>query len=140
MRYNLYSKTNQFLIDGMTAGLAFFLAYQIRFEAAIGAAHTFQMWALLLPMVVGRLAMIALFGINRYKWRYTSLIEAVHIAGAYAPFSVLLLALRLGLPDQWTLFRIPLGVIAIEFLLSLQGALSIRLLRRLLYQRRSHWG
>lgn len=138
MAYDPYSKTNQYLIDGSIIGLTFYLAYQTRFEGAVPAAYTFQFWVLLPVLVVGRLALNRLLGIYRHMWRYVSIEDAVHLSQTYMAMSGLLVALRLGVPDRWSDFRVPLGVIALEFSLSLLGALSVRALRRVVYQRRTH--
>ncbi|MDA2912743.1 polysaccharide biosynthesis protein [Acidobacteriia bacterium AH_259_A11_L15] len=139
MAYEPYSKTNQYIIDGAVVGIAFYLAYQIRFEGAVPATNALQLWLLLPIVIAGRLATSALLGTYRWMWRYVSLLDAIHIARTYAVFSGFLLVLRLGLPGQWALFRVPLSIITIEFLLSLVGALSVRSLRRITYDRQDHF-
>jgi nucleoside-diphosphate-sugar epimerase len=137
MRYNLYNKPNQFITDALIVGAAFFLSYQIRYAGQVPASDGLQFWILLLPVMLGRLATNVLAGVYRFKWRYVSSSDAIHITRAYGAFSFILLLLRLGSPAQWSVLRIPIGVIATEFLISLQGALAVRLLRRILYERKS---
>jgi len=141
MRYRIYNKTNRMLIDALTIGLSFYLAYQIRFDADVGAFGQHQMWLLLAPVVVGRLLTSALFGLNKHQWRYVSTVDAIPLAAAYASFSLVLLTLRLFFAGRGPLnvLAVPIGVITIEFLLSLMGAVGVRMLRRLLYQRKPGW-
>jgi nucleoside-diphosphate-sugar epimerase len=137
MRYDFYSRTNQLILDGAIVGLSFCLAYQLRYAGHLPPNFEYQMWALVLPVVAGRLLTSFAFGLHRIQWRYVSIRDAGHIAGAYFAFSSFLFLLRFGLPEQWPLLRIPGTVITIELLLSTQGALAIRLLRRFIYERRS---
>lgn len=138
MAYDPYSRTNQYIIDGAIVGIAFFLSYQIRFEGVVPALNAFQMWAALPLVIAGRLATNTLFGIYRRMWRYVSIVDAMEIAKSFVAFSLLLLVLRLTLPPQIVVLRLPLSVIVIELLLSVEGALGLRLLRRVLYHRLFH--
>jgi len=135
MAYSLYSKTNQYIIDSAITGIAFYLAYQIRFEGAVPQLYVFQLW--LFPAVIaGRLLTNYLFGIYRRMWRYVAVADVVQIAAAYAAFSAVLLLIRLSRPERFVIFLMPVGVIIIELLLSLLGACGVRLLRRTLYERK----
>lgn len=140
MRYDPFSKTNHYIIDGLIVGTAFWLAYQIRFEGAVPPDNRFQLWLLLPVVIASRLVTNTLFGTYQQMWRYVSIVDAIHITRSYAAFSSLLLLVRVGLPEKWTLLRIPLSVIAIEFLLSLFGVLIARSLRRIQYQQGSRQG
>jgi FlaA1/EpsC-like NDP-sugar epimerase len=135
LRYDFYSSTNRYLIDAGIIGLSFLLAYQIRFEGRVLAASQFQMWLLLPAIIVVRLAVNTLFGLYRQVWRFVGISDALENAKAYAFVSLGLLLARLISPG-W-LIRLPLSIIAMEFLMSLYGVLTARLLRRLLYQRQS---
>jgi len=135
MRYRFYSKTNQILMEAAIVGASFFLAYEIRYEGAVPAYQIFQFWTLVIPIAVGRLVTNYLFGLNQIQWRHVSLRDVSPVAMSYFTFSLLLLVARYGLSVGWGIARIPLGVIMIEFLLSLLGALGIRMLRRLSYER-----
>jgi len=137
--YDPTSRANQRLIDAAIAGGSLFLAYQLRFEGEVDPAHWVQFWLWLPLLVLGRLLANQLFGVYRLIWRYVSVREAVHIALVYAGFSGALFVLRVGLPEEWFLGRLPLSVIALEFLLSLVAALGARLLRRILYEASKRW-
>lgn len=133
-RYEFYSGVNQRILDALTAGVAFYLAHQLRFDWQVPPEHAYQMWALLPAVMLGHVLMNSALGIYRLVWRYISLKDALVISRAYLAFALLLAMMRFGLPDGWWLARAPYSVIAIEFLLALFGALGARALRRLLYE------
>src|SRR5215472_1270249 len=137
MAYDPYSRTNQQIIEGAIVGISFYLAYLIRFEGVIPPDRQYQFWALLLPIIAGRLLTNFLFGLHRIEWRYVGFRDALHMSRAYLVFSVVLLLAQLGLPVRLGLARIPASVITVEFLLSLLGAMGIRIVRRLVYEQRS---
>src|SRR6266852_3081977 len=134
MPYNLYSRTNQHILEGTIVGISFYLAFLIRYEGAIPPYHQYQFWALLLPVITGRLLTNYLFGLHRIQWRYIGFRDADRVSRAYLGFSVFLVILRFGLPSQAGVIRIPASVIIIELLLSLLGAMGIRLARRNIYE------
>ncbi len=133
--YEFYSATNQRIIDGLIAGVAFYLAYQLRFEGAIPPGIAYQMWLLLGVIMLGRVLTNSLFHIYSFIWRYISLRDAIYMSMSYLAFSAILVLLRFGLPDRWWLLRVPLSIIVIEYLISLGGAIVARSLRRLLHER-----
>src|SRR5438128_1729656 len=110
MRYDLYSKSNRLLLDVLITGLSFCLAYLLRYEGNIPPSSGHQVWALILPVAIGRLGTGFLFGSHRTQWRYFSIADAIRVAKAYVAFSGVLLALRFGLPDAWGLLRVPASV------------------------------
>ena len=131
MHYEFYSTTNQRIIDALTAGGAFYLAYQLRFEGAVPPDSRYQMWLLIGLVMLGRLLTNSLLHVYRLIWRYISLRDVTYIARSYVAFSAILLVLRLGLSGRWWLFRVPLSIIVIEYVFALGGAVGIRSLRRL---------
>jgi len=135
---DLYSRTNQLVIDGSVFAISFATAYLIRFEGVPDWSASKQLFLWLPYLIAVRLLVNWKFGIYRFIWRYVSLPDAVAIGRSLSVVTALLLALRLFYPD-WAPFaqraRLPLSVIALEFLLSLVGSLSVRALRRLLYER-----
>jgi nucleoside-diphosphate-sugar epimerase len=138
LRYDPYSRTNQLILDGMIVGLSFCFAYVLRYEGKAPPHFVYQMWVLILPVVAGRLLTNFLFSLQRIQWRYVSIRDALSLIKAYIAFSGVLLLLSFGVSERWALIRIPGSVIVIEFLLSTQGAMAIRLLRRYIYERQSH--
>ena len=137
-RFDPYTRTNQLIVDGGIFTLSFAAAYFIRFEG-IPAWPFMKQFLLWLPyLLVLRLLVNWKFGIYRFIWRYVSLSDAFTIGRSLSAVTALLLALRFFYPD-WAIFahwvHLPLSVITLEFLLSLEGALGARGLRRILYER-----
>jgi dTDP-glucose 4,6-dehydratase len=126
-------KMAQRLIDAVLFALAWFVAYQIRFDGHMSALDQHQMMVLLVPVVAAQLGISALLGIYRFKWRYIAISDALCIARAHLALPALLLVLRVALGSSVELLRIPGSVIAVTFVLSVMGALSVRVLRRWAY-------
>src|SRR5438477_5872846 len=132
--FDPYSALNQKLIAGLIFGVSFWLAYQALFEGRIPPAAALQMWVLAPAVVLGQIAMNTLFRTYRSIWRYVGLGDAIVLARNFSAFPLVLVLLHYVAPHT-TLFGIPLGVIAFEYLLSLLGALAVRAIRRLFYER-----
>jgi len=138
LRFDLYTRTNQIIIDGFIFAMSFALAYAIRFEG-IPQWPYLKQFLLWLPYLIAlRLYVNWKLGIYRFIWRYVSLADAIAIIRSLAVVTAFLLAVRLFYPG-WLLlaarFKISLTVIALEFFLSLIGCLGARALRRILYER-----
>jgi len=112
--------------------LAFWLAYLFRFEFAIPAPAVRSL-LLNLPWVVALqyLGLVA-FGVPRMSWRYLNMRDAVRVLVAIAVPTALVAALRLtrAIPVS-SAGVIPLGVIAMDFVLVYLGLVGIRASRRL---------
>lgn len=137
MKHDFYSRTNQQILDGAIVGVSFYLAFLIRFEGAVPPYHQYQFWALLLPVIAGRLLTNFMFGLHRIQWRYISFRDALNTSRGYVAFSFVLLLIRFVLPQQAGIIRVSASVVTIELLLSLLGAMGIRILRRHLYENQS---
>ena len=133
----LSSFTGRLVIDGFVAGAAFYLAYLARYEGKVPPFEHRQWLVWLAPIIIGNLAVQTVFGLHKHKWRYVGTYDVVQVLEAYAAFSFALLALRLLLPltQPYDLYRLPISVIAIQFMISLLGAVAVRYLRRLIHQR-----
>jgi nucleoside-diphosphate-sugar epimerase len=134
MPYNPYSRTNEQILDGAIAGVSLWVAFLIRYDSAIPPYREYQFWALLVPLIAGRLLTNLIFRLYRIQWRYISSGDVLRIGRAYLAFSIVLLLMRFGLPVEVGILRIPVSVIVIELLLSVIGAMGIRLLRRYIYE------
>ena len=137
MRISFYTKFNQLLIDAAIGAAAWSAAYHIRFEGLISGTTSRQMLVLLLPIAIGQVLTSTCFGIYKFQWRYVNTGDALCIARAYLAYSILVISSVLlgGLATPW--LRVPLSIIATTSVLSLAGAVSARLARRILYERRS---
>jgi len=136
MRTVLYTKTNQILIDAFLAAAAWTLAYAIRFEGVIPVVAARQMLLWLIPVALGQIAVNAICGIYKFQWRYVNTGDALCIARTDLGYWGLLLAISLITESTDPARHVPFGVIATAGVLSLGGALSARLARRVFYERR----
>jgi len=120
------NKYVKLLLDSVGAGLAIILAFQIRFEIRVPAADQARMWKILVPIAAARVIVLMLSGLWNHKWRFTSSQEALRLAGCYTVPTLALFVLRIAAPEEsW--FALPIGVIAADYLLSISGALGLRL-------------
>jgi len=135
------NKTNQILIDLSIFLVSFFVAFFIRFEGLPDPPNLKQMLVFFPFIALGRFVSFQLFSVYSIAWRYVSVLDAVSVFKACLPVSALLFSGRLFLPVKLQLFRLPAGVIALEFMLVLLGTLSLRMARRLLYEKseRAHY-
>lgn len=134
LQFDPYSALNQKIIDGLIAGIAFYLAYQTRFEMHVPESAASQMWLLLPAVMLGQVLGNVVFGTYRMIWRYVSLQDAIALARNAALFPCGLLLLRYITSPSFALVQVPLGVITVMYLVSLVGALAARVLRRVLYE------
>jgi lipopolysaccharide/colanic/teichoic acid biosynthesis glycosyltransferase len=136
------SRSAQMLLDMAVYMVAAWLAYNFWFDAGMPAFYQRQMALLLLVVPPVRVAVHRALGVYDLMWRYINVEDAVLLATAFAPVTLALLILRVWLPVRSTVtvnFLVPLGVIALEYLMSLSGALGLRCLRRMLYVLQHHY-
>jgi FlaA1/EpsC-like NDP-sugar epimerase len=136
--YELYSRLNQYLIDAFTIGVCFYAAYQLRFDWHVPPFEDYQMWFVLPWVMVGGVAINWLTGVYKRIWRYINLTDAIVVVRGVAIFSTLLWILRLLPATLVGIFRVPRSVILIEFVLVASASLSVRILRRALYEQQQH--
>jgi FlaA1/EpsC-like NDP-sugar epimerase len=137
-RSNIYTRANQLIMDGGIFVASFTVAYLIRFEGIPPWATTTQFLLWLPYLVAARLYVNWKLGIYRFIWRYVSLPDAVSIARSLSLVTAVLVGFRLLYPDRLTFsewVHVPLGIIALEYFLSLTGTTGARALRRTLYER-----
>lgn len=127
-------KINQILIDLSIFVFSFFLAFFIRFEGLPDPINLKQMLIFFSFIALARHLSFQIFSVYSLAWRYISILDAVSVFKACLPVSSLLFIGRLALPVRLVLFRFPYSVIALDFLLVLLGTLSIRMIRRLVFE------
>lgn len=134
LRFDPYSALNQKIIDGLIAGIGFYLAYEAVFEGHISPVSSLQEWTLL-PAVMGG-QVVANMWLRTYRmiWRYVSLRDAITLARNYALFPAAVLLLECAVPRLIPLLRVPAGILVAAYLLFLFGALAARATRRLLHE------
>lgn len=134
---NPWSRPVQLLIDLLVFVIALYGAFWIRFEGSWPGYRIAQLWIffLLLPLI--RVLMNLMTGVYDKAWRYFSEEDGLVLVFSISVCTLVVLGLRLflrGEPDESPYLRLPLPVIALEFLLTLAGTLSARVLRRYLYK------
>ena len=131
----IYTPFNRVAIDAVAIAASLYASYLIRFDGVIWPQYRQQLLSLM-PYVVGlTLLSFWAFGVYRFVWRYVSVREVMVMLSALMTATLALIALRLFLPRELLLLRIPLGVIANQTALAFLATAGVRLLRRMLYER-----
>ena len=138
----ILSRSARTAVDLAVLSLALWAAFFIRFDGA----PPFQMFKRLMFVwpyaVIFQYAVMAAFGIPRFSWRYVGLREVVRIGAATTVAAVVVLAIRLSIVKlQWQIPHaqyalVPIGVIVIDLGLAFVGITGVRVLRRLVGERR----
>lgn len=137
--FNAHAHAGHVIIDSGIITLSVAAAYLIRFEGVpTGAdAKQFLLW---LPILLAmRLLVNSARRVYRFMWRFACLSDAIALAQSLFLVTLFLIALRLFYPAHAPLslwVRLPLSIIALEYLLSLTGCLGARAVRRIVYERR----
>jgi FlaA1/EpsC-like NDP-sugar epimerase len=129
----LYRQVQLFMDIVILVG-SFILAYLLRFDFRIPEPELAHMLVQLPLVLLLQFAALALAGVYSFVWRYVGLREVPSFLRAAAGSAAVLLVLRFGLPDELHLWRVPLSVILIDAALAFGGALSVRVMRRVLYE------
>ena len=136
---SIHSPAGQIIIDSSMFALSFAAACLIRFEG-VPPSETVRQFSLWLPILISaRLLVNWKSGVYRSMWRFVCLSDVSVIGRSIFLVTSSLLALRLsstGRPFWPAWLGLPLGIIALEFLLSLFGCIGVRAGRRILYEQR----
>ncbi|MFL6289916.1 MAG: polysaccharide biosynthesis protein [Thermoanaerobaculia bacterium] len=124
----------QLLMDIAILVGSFLFAYLLRFDFDIPEDELARMLVQLPLVLLLQFAALALAGVYTFVWRYVGLREVPSFLKAASGSAAVLLALRFGLPDGFHLWRVPVSVILIDVALAFGGALSVRVVRRVLYE------
>ena len=131
----LLARPVQILLDGVVLVTALVLAYLLRFDFVSGRIDWHSV-VLQLPLVVGlQVAGYAFWGVYSFIWRYVGLAEMRAFVGGTATAAIPLLVLRIGLPDEFAAWRMPVSVVIVDAVLALGGTLALRVIRRILFER-----
>ncbi|CAN5752860.1 nucleoside-diphosphate sugar epimerase/dehydratase [soil metagenome] len=125
----------QFVADVAILCGAFFLAYLLRFEFDLNEYYLDNALNQLPFVVLVQFAALFLVGAYSIIWRYVSLedikafLKAALISGAILALVRLLLS-----PDRFIRWQVPLSVILMDAIFAFSGLLSLRVLRRFIYE------
>jgi FlaA1/EpsC-like NDP-sugar epimerase len=124
-------------LDGAVFAGVFCAAFFIRFEGAVPPVWAAVMLASLPAVVAVKLLGFFAFRVPQLAWRSVGLVELHRIFFALCAAGAALVTMRLAAPavrDAFSpaaYFHVPLGVLLIDFALSLLGTLGVRVLWRL---------
>tara|TARA_B100001750_G_scaffold166126_1_gene134698 strand:+ start:5780 stop:7714 length:1935 start_codon:yes stop_codon:yes gene_type:complete len=130
------------VVDLLVLTFAFALAFLIRFDWRPPADMVGRIFLVLPYAVLFEYVVLRMLGVHRFSWRYVGLRESVRILIAAGLWSVGLVIARLffgELQGQYPFFRhgvVPLGALAMNFVLSFLGITGVRAARRVLGERR----
>jgi FlaA1/EpsC-like NDP-sugar epimerase len=131
----------QIIFDLLILSAALGFAVFLRFEGAI-PTQMLKRLVVEWPYVVGlQYALLAIFGVPRFSWRYVGLREAVRILQAIGVGSLILAGIRMVAvallpidgPAQYS--YLPYGVIVVDCVLAFLGVSGARVLRRITSER-----
>jgi len=125
----------QFVLDVSILSATFVIAYSLRFDFSVPQSNVENLLIQLPLVVLLQFSAMQLFGVYSFVWRYIGMAEIqAFLKAAWWSF-IAVLILRLGLPDAYGQWRVPLSIIIIDTLIAFGGALGVRVLRRALYER-----
>jgi FlaA1/EpsC-like NDP-sugar epimerase len=106
--------------------LAYWLAWLFRFEFQIPPVAV-AVATLTWPCVLGlQYATLVVFGVERIAWRYINMRDSVRVATGISLSATALVALRIAHLLPVTTSTIPLGVLAMDFVLVFVGLVGVR--------------
>jgi len=131
----LFTRWGQIAVDSVLSVIAVWISYQLRFDFAVPAKHQTVMWVWALLFSVLCPASLSLWGTYKGIWRHFNLSDALLFAVGALPPTALALAVRVGLGIRLVgNAGLPLTVIVIEYGVFLMLGLSVRSLRRTLFE------
>ncbi|MDQ3678292.1 MAG: polysaccharide biosynthesis protein [Actinomycetota bacterium] len=135
----------QVAVDGVLVALAYWLAYQLRFDGEQGVPARYEelLDATIVPVIAGSLIVFMAFGLYAKWWRYvtqrdyTKVLQAVVAAALLLPgYVALAKPVTIGMsPEPVTSVTAPTGVIALYFLLMLAFVAGARFIARSIHER-----
>ncbi|MEZ5428754.1 MAG: nucleoside-diphosphate sugar epimerase/dehydratase [Pyrinomonadaceae bacterium] len=126
-------KLIQIILDLSVLGLAFLLAYLLRFDFALNETQIQKALLQILIVAPFQFLILRVCKVHKFIWRYVSVPEMNRILAALFLATLPMIILRLTLYETFDYSVIPLSIIILDFFLATAGILGIRLLRRELY-------
>jgi len=125
----------RFIADPFVLVAAFIFSFLLRFEFAIPQKLLREAFLQMLAVVFFQYLVLRISGISKFIWRYISLPELKIFVKAviFAAFPFILF--RLMNLELLSEFRVSLSIIIMDSIFAFGGLISIRILRRSLYER-----
>jgi FlaA1/EpsC-like NDP-sugar epimerase len=138
MRSRLKSSVNarrgvEIAVDALLVGLAWYLAFQLRFDKAFPDRYQALLEDTIIFVVLGKLAFFAAFGLYNRLWRFVDQRDFESIVRAVVVTTLVLVGALFLITPNGT--DPPRGVIAIDFLLTLLFVAGSRFLARAIVER-----
>lgn len=134
MSSRIIARSVQLTIDLAVLAVAYLLAFLFRFEFRLDLEGLKLLFFTMPYVALFQYLVLAFMGVPALAWRYVGLRDTYRIGGAVLIAVAVLVGLRLGLvslPGHAKFARIPLGVLAIDLVLSFLGIAGVRVARRL---------
>lgn len=129
------TRKSQFAVDTVVLVCAFVLAYSLRFDFDIPEREKQHMIYQLPFVLLLQLLLIWAIGIHTFVWRYVGMAELKPFLHAALLSALPLIGLRVLLPGELQVARIPLSITVMDAVFAFGGALSMRLIRRAIHER-----
>jgi FlaA1/EpsC-like NDP-sugar epimerase len=126
----LFNRFTQLVLDSTCAALAFFLAFQLRFDGAVPSRYRYIMLVWMVGIAVLRPLCIWMLGAYASIWRYFNLRDMFSLSLAAALPSAVLLFARIALAQRFRVMAIPISIVLIDLGLFLLMVGTLRALRR----------
>jgi FlaA1/EpsC-like NDP-sugar epimerase len=129
----LLNRSIQVFLDVVVLSVAYWLAFLFRFEFSIPRTWLHVLLVTWPYAVFLEYAGLTLFGVPRMSWRYITIGDAGRMLFAVLASTTVLVAVRLAGPyvsEGLAIITIPLGVLAMNFVIAFLGLGGIRALRR----------
>jgi FlaA1/EpsC-like NDP-sugar epimerase len=127
-------------IDSILSITAIWFSYQLRFDFAVPRNYQQMLWIWAVSFSLLRPFCMWILGGYRGIWRHFNLNDGLLFALGAMPPTVIALCVRLGWPGMMGKAGLPLTVIVADYGVFLMLGLSIRSLRRILYEASLHGG
>ncbi len=128
------TKGLQTVIDTVILGGALAMAYLLRFDFYLSSESTANLLAQLLLVVPLQIAVLRLYGVHNFIWRYTSFGDAKRIVLGLLFVMAPLFVIRFALISTAKSIAVPFSIIILDFCLASIGIIGVRLLRRQQYE------
>ena len=124
------TKRLQFMSDVVVLVAAYTLAYLLRYEFSIPPEEMPAFLHQLPYVLLLQISALSIAGVQTFIWRYVGMSELRTFARAACVPALIMLALRLLLPEELQKWRVPLSVIVMDTVLAFGGVLGLRVLCR----------
>jgi FlaA1/EpsC-like NDP-sugar epimerase len=131
----LLNRRVQVLLDILILTAAFAVSYLLRFDFDIPQPWLHNVLIQLPYVVLLQFIALSMTGGRSFIWRYTSIAHLKSFIYAASVSFLIVAGLRLGLPEQFQQWRVPISVNIIDMLLAFGSAMGLRVTRRTLFER-----